>query len=318
MTTANKTDFRGTEVTDFLRCRKRYQYAWVQNLQPKQKNDKLTIGSAIHKFLELWYSEHRASEAMEAMEQYITDNSMGMEEMQYEELKELARQVCIHYIQNYGMDENWTVKAVEMPFSIHLEGRINYIGTIDMLVEDEDGKLWVVDHKTTNSLEIYDKNSDMDRQISRYWYAIERYLDVKIEGFIYNIILKDYPVEPKVLKSGQLSKDKSQRTTLQLYRAAIEYHGLKGEDYADFLQYLEDQPKEFFRRMKVERNISEMREAISELTDVIYDIRDSKRYYRNITKDCHWDCPFKALCVAEMDGSNADHIRSELYETKQD
>ncbi len=71
-----KTDFRGTEITDFLRCRKRYDYAWNQNLEPKQRNEKLTIGSAIHKFLELWYSDRRALDAIEAMRVYIMDIAM--------------------------------------------------------------------------------------------------------------------------------------------------------------------------------------------------------------------------------------------------
>lgn len=313
-----KTDFRGSEVTDFLRCRKKYQYAWIQNLEPKQKNDKLTIGSAIHKFLEVWYATYRESEAISEMLEYIWRNAEGIEQMQIDDMCELAKKVCENYVEHYGHDAKWTVKAIEMPFNIHLEGRINYTGTIDLLIEDEDGKLWIADHKTTANLDIYDKNSDMDRQISRYWYAIERYLDVKIEGFIYNIILKDYPVPPKVLKSGQLSKDKSQKTTKEMYLDAIRLNKLNMDDYADFLQFLDEQPKEFFRRIKVERNINEMRASISELTDVIYDIRDTKRWYRNITKDCSWDCPFKSLCVAEMDGSNADHIRNELFTVKED
>lgn len=320
MTIANKTDFRGSEVTEFLRCAKRYDYRWVQELEPKQANEKLTIGSAIHKFLEVWYATGSQLGAFTALEAYMQEQSASMDEVTYSEAVTLIAEVCDHYIAHYGK-ENWKVIAAEMPFRIHLEGSIYYTGTIDMLVQDQDGKYWIVDHKTTNSLDIFDKNSDMDRQISRYWYAIERYMDINIQGFIYNIILKDYPQPPKVLKSGALSKDKAQKTTYQLYQQAIVDNNLKEEDYADFLQLLQDQPKEFFRRINVERNISEMRASISELTDVIFDIRDkhkNRRWYRNITKDCHWDCPYRTLCVAEMDGSNADHIRNELYQVKDD
>ena len=310
-----KTDFRGSEINDFLRCKKRYDYAWNQNLVPKQRNEKLTTGSAIHKFLELWYAEHRASEALEAMEQYIIENSEGLDELQLSDMKELCRNICVHYVQHYGMDSNWTVKAVELPFSVQLDSITNYIGTIDLIVEDEDGKTWFVDHKTTASIDIYDKNSDMDRQISRYWAALEK-LGYKIEGFIYNIVLKDVPVEPKLLKSGALSKDKSQKTTAKLYREAIAYHRLSEADYADFLQFLDEQPKEFFRRIQVDRTDVERFEALRETEHMIVDIRSSLYWYRNITKDCHWDCAFKSLCQAEMDGSNAYHIRQELFQTR--
>lgn len=321
MIVKTRDEYRGTQVSDFLRCPKRYDYAWVQGLEAKQRNEKLTIGSAIHKFLELWYADHRALDAMDAMREYIIADSTALDETQVQDMLMLCTGIATNYVQHYGIEPNWTVIATEKSFSEYLGDCISYTGTIDMLVQDEDGKYWIVDHKTTTNLDIYDKNSDMDRQISRYWWAIERNLDIDIEGFIYNIILKELPVEPKILKSGQLSKDKSQKTTAKLYRAAIEYHGLNEEDYADFLQYLEEQPKEFFRRIKVERCISEMRAAIDEMKLVIYDIQAkeySGRWYRNITKDCHWDCPFKTLCVAEMDGSNANHIRKELFTVKEE
>lgn len=317
----SKTDFRGTEAQDFMRCPKRYDYAWLQNLQPKQRNAKLAVGSAIHKFLEVLYKTKAPFSSLDQMEAYLEQECSGMDEVEYNDLKTLAINVCEHYLKHYNLDPGWTVIEVEMPFRIHLEGNNYYTGTIDLLVKDADGKHWIVDHKTTAAIDIYDKNSDMDRQISRYWYAIERYLDIDIEGFVYNIILKDYPVPPKQLKSGALSKDKAQKTTAEMYRSEISNLGLNESDYTDFLQYLEENPKEFFRRIKVERNISEMRAAIDELTDVIHDIRDKHRngrWYRNITKDCHWDCLFKSLCVAEMDGSNADHIRHELFTVKDD
>jgi hypothetical protein len=312
-----KTNFRGTEINDFLRCRKRYDYAWLQNLEPKQRNEKLTIGSAIHKFMEFWHLEHRELEAIEAMINYIEDNCAGMEDLQIDEITDLATNVVANYVKHYGYDEHFTTIASEKSFSIPLDDGTNYTGTIDLIIEDQDGRIWFMDHKTTNQIDIFDKNSDMDRQISRYWWALEQ-LGYDVHGFIYNIILKDYPQPPKQLKSGALSKDKSQKTTFELYRYAIEVNNLNVDDYADFLQYLQDTPKEFFRRVKVERTLAERLAAIDEMEDVIADIRDTKRFYRNITKDCHWDCPFKTLCVAEMDGSNADHIRNELFNVKDD
>ena len=311
-----KTDFRGSEVSDFLRCRKRYNYRWIQNLEPKQRNEKLTIGSAIHKFLEVWYTDRRSHDAIQAMRDYIMDNSEGLDEMQLHDMLDLATAVCTNYTSTYGFESNWTVLAAEKEFSVPLDDGTNYIGTIDLVVEDEDGHVWFVDHKTTASIDIFDKNSDMDRQISRYWWALEQ-LGYNVHGFIYNIILKDFPQDPKVLKSGQLSKDKAQKTTFDLYTKAIEHHGLNVETYHDFLDYLKEQPREFFRRIKVERTPSERLAAIDEMEDVIEDIRTAKSHYRNITKDCHWDCQFKTLCMAEMDGSNADHIRNELYQEVQ-
>jgi hypothetical protein len=314
-----KTDFRGTEITEFLRCPKRYDYAWVQNLEPKQRNEKLTIGSAIHKYLESLYRFLDHKQAKSTMLEYLQQESALAEE-QFEEMKDLCLNICENYFMTYQLDLSWAGLLVESEFKIALDDETNYIGTVDLLVKDKDGLIWLVDHKTTNQIDIFDKNSDMDRQISRYWYAMDTMFPTwKVDGFIYNIILKDYPQPPKQLKSGALSKDKSQKTNLYLYLQAIKDNNLKEEEYEDFLDYLDQNPKEFFRRVKIERTEQERLAAIDEMEDVILDIRDKQsngRWYRNITKDCHWDCAFKTLCQAEMDGSNADHIRTELFKVK--
>lgn len=312
-----QTDFRGSEIQDFLRCRKRYDYRWLQQLEPKERSEKLTIGSAIHKFLELWYLDRRFDDAIAATFEYMLQESEGLDPFVYEDMLKLVGGVCFNYTQYYAHDPNWTVLTAEKQFSIPLDDGTNYTGTIDLIVEDEDGHVWFVDHKTTISIDIFDKNSDMDRQISRYWWALQQ-LGYEVHGFIYNIILKDVPQMPKLLKSGQLSKDKSQKTTFDLYTQAIEHYGLNVESYHDFLDYLKEFPKEFFRRIKVERTQAEVLASIDEMEDVIEDIRTAKSFYRNITKDCHWDCPFKTLCQAEMDGSNADHIRNELFKVKEE
>ena len=316
-----KNNYRGTEVQEFLRCHARYNYGYIQNLEPKHRNEKLTTGSAIHKFLELFYSGHGVAKSLEALIQYIDENNISDDEVAHQDLKELAENICINYVSHYKNDlRDYKIIAVEMPFNIPLNPDTNYTGIIDLIVEDRDGKVWFMDHKTTNSIDIFDKNSDMDRQISRYWAALE-VMGYNIQGFIYNILLKDYPQPPKVLKSGALSKDKSQKTDYTLYQQAIVDNGLNPDDYTDFLQYLQDQPKEFFRRITVERTAQERKASLDELEQVIEDIQIKSellkpKWYRNITKDCHWDCPFRSLCVAEMDGSNADHIRNELFKVK--
>lgn len=40
--------------------------------------------------------------------------------------------------------------------------------------------------------------------------------------------------------------------------------------------------------------------------------------YRNINHDCSWDCAYRSLCIAEMDGSNASIIRSLGFEKKEE
>jgi hypothetical protein len=175
-----------------------------------------------------------------------------------------------------------------------------------------------MDHKTTSSLDIYENNARMDRQLSRYWWALKR-LGYDVGGFIYNIILKDYPVKPKVLKKGDLSTAKNQNTTYALYMEAIEELGQQPEQYMDFLEYLENYPREYFRRVDVKRTDKELANAMFEFYYQAKEANAIKQgdnrdfIYRNITKDCSWDCPFMDACKADMDGSNIEFLMNMAF-----
>jgi hypothetical protein len=166
-----------------------------------------------------------------------------------------------------------------------------------------DGKIRFADHKTVSSIQMYIDKSQMDRQISRYWWALQKIcegaglvkvsedaegnpvwdkfdllLGCEIDGFDYNLIAKDAPKEPKTLKlkKGQtvpeLSKDKSQKTTYAWYLAKIEELGLDSGDYMDILNVLISKPDPFLNRLNVLRSQDELDAAIWEFVYTSEDI----------------------------------------------
>lgn len=360
---------RGSEVQDFLRCRKRWDYRWVQHLKAKRPDGKLFTGTLIHQFLETYY-ESGYPAAYQAMEELFhkTDTSR-MDQIELDELWDMACKVTENYVAQWGhIDKDWEVIATELKFAIPLETGINYEGTIDLIFKDGDGRLFFMDHKTTTSIERYQKNTEMDRQISRYWWALqqliagkgkvlqkytsdidgtekEQWVDISVHtlwghlgygrsgvsGFIYNIILKDSPEPPGLLKKGGLSVAKNQKTTYAVYFQALKDNGFADDygghypEYDEILDHLKKQEDEngnrFFRRIPVTRNQAEIQAAIDEFYWTARDtiaVREhgvsNRSTYRNITHDCSWDCQFKALCVAEFDGSNAGMIKNLAYE----
>jgi hypothetical protein len=314
-------NIRGSEIQDFLRCRKRWDYRWQERLISKKKNDKLFFGELFHLYLEKYYNTKNHDTAQQYMLQTL---DMYMDE-DWEELQDKLIEITNHYYETYKQDL-FTVIGVEVQFSIPLTATKNFTGTIDLIYRDTEGRLWFADHKTTTSIEKYEKNAILDRQINRYWWAIQQLAkgngtimgDKKIMldnpyGFMYNIIYKDYPVPPKVLKSGGLSKDKSQKTTYQMYKKAIKDMQLNEADYTDILEHLSSFPFKFFSRVEVFRNQQEIDCTMEEIGAIVQDM-DNCRTYRNITTDCQWDCQYKDLCLAEIDGSDAQWLRDELYE----
>lgn len=332
---------RGTEVQDFLRCRLKWQYTWIDGLKPKKPNSKLLFGSLFHKFLEVTYSQNSGIVGERAMMDLFYETDLShMEAFEVSDISEMARKVAWNYREKYYLEDRltWDVIATELTFEVPLTEDVVYTGTIDLIVRDRgDNKIYFLDHKTTTSIDMYDKNSDMDRQISRYWWALQKIQqghgkikvgddfenvkstmfydgikDLEIGGFVYNIILKDYPVSPRVLKSGALSKDKSQNTTYEMYVQEISTLGLDSNDYADILEHLKERPREYFRRLAVHRTQSEINAAIEEMYMTVQDMR-SPLMYRNITKDCSWDCPFQPICASEISGGNTEYLKESLY-----
>jgi hypothetical protein len=297
-----------------------------------------------------------------------TDTS-GMSQVELDELWELVCNVTTNYQRTYRDQDTFQVLAQELTFAIQISTKTGYTGTIDLVYLDNEGRVRFMDHKTTTSLDKYEKNAAMDRQISRYWWALQQLQAgkgyIKLDGewrpvsetvfglqikgreigpFTYNIVLKDYPVPPNFIKPDKktgkpnISKDKAQKTTYELYVKALLQAGLATETlegqidapgYEDFLTYLLETPKEFFRRVEVMRNQAEIDASIKEFFYTVKDLNQIRSVienpktatgepvdapiYRNITADCSWDCPFRDVCVAGFDGSNVNLLLNTLF-----
>lgn len=349
---------RGSESQDFLRCRKKWNYRWVQNLEAKKPNDKFFVGNLVHKFLEEWYKTG-VVEADFAMRELFNDLvPEGRSPEEFNDIWEMAQHVTHNYIIEYESDiDDYKFLASEMSFCIVLDydSELAYTGTVDLLLEDKEGKVWLFDHKTTSQLDAYVQKAEMDRQISRYMWVVKKLMEgdgyiwsekwqrwveakkhpmfgKKLGGFLYNIIKKDYPLPPKELKSGKLSTAKTQKTTHYLFMETLKEMSEDQEqfnnfqiDYADYLAFLQEREAEgsqYFHRLEVVRNEEELYASIEEFYFTcldMQDVRNSKqpRIYRNITSDCSWDCEFKELCKAGMSGGNESFLLASLYQERE-
>jgi hypothetical protein len=290
---------------------------------------------------------------------YLEADTQYSDPVEMQELWEPASNVSTNYVETWNeADKKYTVLATELQFMVKLNENIFFTGTIDLVMQDELGNIWFADHKTTSSLDKYEKNSAMDRQISRYWWALqmiakgigrvkdketgnwvrfEPLIDKEIYGFFYNIILKEVPKKPEVLKKGGLSKNKAQKTTQQLYFQAILDNDLNENDYTDMLEYLGSLPNRYFKRVEVIRSQQEIDSAIWEFFFTSEDMmglrsgldlenslgmppnapsKPSDKLYRNITSDCSWDCQYKPLCQAEIEGANTTLLLNMSYEKR--
>lgn len=344
---------RGSEYQDFLNCRKKWYYSWVEGIEPKRPDNKLWFGTAFHKWLENYYNEgcnKLTADLLTSVWMNEQDTS-SMEQTELDEMTKLLKGVAENYDKKYYAEDSLRkVLATELEFLIKLEDGVYMTGTIDLVYADEEGKIRFSDHKTVASITMYEEKAKMDRQISRYWWALkmiaagvgrvknadglwvpfEALKGREIDGFDYNLIIKDTPKEPKVLKSGKLSTDKSQKTTYDKYYAKMVELGITdGSEYQDMLDMLKAKPDQFLKRVNVLRSDVELEASAWEFLYTAGDIHDVRMTilnkpevvemltYRNIGAQCEHMCQFKALCQTAIEGGNVALTKNLAYQKKE-
>lgn len=252
---------RGSEVSSYLSCHKSWKLRWVDRLVKKTPDKKLFFGTLFHKHMEHLYTSGNIPDAYDRTNQWLRQQDVSdMDALEYQDLMELFHEVTSYYEDVYANDDlsRFNVIATELRFAIPLYQDTEsdspldfaYEGTIDLIYEEE-GKLKFMDHKTVSSIDRYVNNAVLDRQISRYWFALEalcsgfgyirygeHWIPVKesyladllsdFEGpdeFVYNITKKEAPKPPKALKKDGFSVAKNQNTTYKLYVEALKREG---------------------------------------------------------------------------------------------
>lgn len=329
---------RTTDRTNFKKCRRLWNFAsgMRKNFEPVKMNKNLAFGISIHTGLEKLYDPEtwdfpyevkvgnmlaafKAENERQRIEERETIGSMDYErEKEYAEREVLGLGMLEGYAKWAKKKDKFTPIYVEQKFQIPVPGPngnplvvnghpVVYQVRIDLVLEDEDGRWWVCDHKTAASLG--DTGFlDLDTQMTSYAWAAQIYYNKPFAGILYNELEKVVPHEPAELKSGKLSKDKKQLTTVDLYMRAIRERGLDADDYADILEYLRFNERDYFRRTPLRRTNAELhlqgQYVIAEIADMLSD----PFIYPNPSKMNCGNCDFFHPCVVANEGGDVDFV----------
>jgi len=272
-----------TERQSFRNCRRQWWLEVVRRLRAKNAVEwNLIFGDCVHEALAAYYGNKRNTLKMEKafLKQWTIENdilketfggfyAMGIGD-EWVDFQNKGREMLYHYdvfdrsrkffdkIIAINVEERSFVDIV-YPDQEQIPEKPLLSGKIDLVVERSDG-IWIWDHKTAMSKPSL-RALDVDDQLTAYCYIWYRHTGDIPRGAIYNVLVKEPPHPPKLLKSsGKLSTDKAQRTTLELYLEAIKEHGLDKSDYEDMLNYLnrENRWEQYFVRDGSQRNYEEL------------------------------------------------------------
>jgi len=187
-----------------------------------------------------------------------------------------------------------------------------YQGRIDLLAQDEKGRYIIVDHKTAAQFGDLTWLA-LDEQCTSYGWAVEHSLGLDVSGILYNQVRKKAPQEPKLLKSGMLSENKSADTTAELFLSACTKLGQDPAIYSDYLDHLNNNGKEFVRRTFVRRTAREYETQTRRIfLEALEMIQQPLIYPNPSSMNCN-GCMFLQPCLATQDGGDSQYFLKELY-----
>lgn len=346
--------FSVSDVGTFLACREKWDLSSPNRQSLRHRATPrmyLTQGTALHAAIEeqarssLGYASVgplRAAEDFLQQERLARVDQIKREtgyepwptEMkEWDEKADLTRALAKQYFDYYGYDnpladQGMEYIAVEVPFKIDISELVGipgafFVGTFDGIAADEYDNLWLVENKTyTAKPDLMDLRVHF--QTTGYAVAWEMLTGLPLVGALYNGVAKKLIKEPRVLKSGALSTDVSQQTTLARYTSAIKKVGgsLADPKYAKILEKLkniEDQGDDrFFYREKFYFNETQTENWVREFRDIIHEMTDDPRIYRTVSfKGCGpqgADCWWRDVCFAKHTGQDVQQLIDLKYE----
>ena len=252
-----------SEITTYLDCQKKWELQYIKGL--RVDNVHLRFGSMGHSVLET---------------RLIPDETL------YPELKQaFGISSWQGYFQPIFDELDEYFKDYEI---LHKEYRVeteNIKGVIDVVWKHKKtGTVLITDYKFSNT----DKGQEdilLDEQMYIYAVVYAHLNGLQLDDIEigYVNIPKCEMDNPRVLKSGQLSKDKAQKTTYKKYVETIEQLGLNIDDYADFLLEIKDKTLISVAQSSINPDM-----AVRIMTNIDNTIKDMDKGY--VLEKCTFMC----------------------------
>lgn len=298
------------------RCHKAYDYKYNQRLVPKRPPLPLLKGNIIHEMLD---AAARKADPFEILQRLAKENRQLIlsEPETYGSLIEDCRTIFEGYQRHYAEDaKRYEVLESEHLVEVDLASELKFVGYIDKVWLDREGRRWIVDHKTHKNIPNEEARFS-DLQLAFYVWAYNQNAkpSERVSGIIWDYLRTKLPTMPEVLKSGQLSKRDNIDTDAYTYLKAIKINNLDPADYADILERLENKTSTFFLRVSLPSPPATMVESVVEdMRNTALEIKHlgDADHIRNLTRDCSF-CQFYDLCHSELRGLDADFIRKSKY-----
>ncbi len=209
----------------FRNCRKAFEWRYLQELVPLEKDRNLALGTVIHQSLEVWHSTRQLDAVLDAVDRaYPSRNQEADQKRDWH----LATAMMRGYAARYA-EEEFEVVALEKTFAGKIVNpatgassrSFTLAGKVDGVVRMGDAH-YLLEHKTASQLGgDYLERLWTDFQIVLYSRYIEQTLGIRLAGVLYNVLLKarlsqghgETEAEYEARRAALVAKSKTGRTT---------------------------------------------------------------------------------------------------------
>lgn len=305
-------------------------------LRPKAKALPLERGTWLHTLLEVYYSNDPTHEIYlghgrskgkaipvgtdwRKAHKVLTRKFNTLFDEEKEDLGNLPEEclrIFMSYLMRYGKEDStrWKVIDTELDEIITLPSGLRFQIIIDLIVEEPDGGLWIVDHKTVGRFMPVDFML-LDAQLARYFWGAEHMGYKPLRGIMFNEVNTTAPTLPKLLQNEvELEKRANLRCDVFTYLREVKRHGLDLDPHREFLRRLASQQDLWFRRTRLPKDPPLINNLMAELemtADAIRRAQEAQAFPRAVSKDCTWGCEFLHMCQIDlMGGDSTDIVKS--------
>lgn len=176
-------------ASTILKCGRKYQYAYLEDLTPKTKSLPLIVGSATHLLMDLYYRKQLNSSTIQMFTETLISIFPNEDESYLAGAAVTAAKLAQAYISKFSNDP-LLIKSPELQLEKEFPDFFLY-ARLDAIAEMQDKHIYRVEHKTTqrtDSIYLSGLRNGLQTGIS-HW-LLEELWPERITGTVFNLFVK--------------------------------------------------------------------------------------------------------------------------------
>lgn len=325
----------------FKNCRRKCDWRYNKSLVPVDENENLYFGSLAHKCLELWYLGYNTEDIQKHIDEAYMHRDSNAEQLR--DWNYVTAMMNAYY-QRYKTEpfefaflDPMAGPAIEHKFNTsiinpdtgrasktyQLKGKVDGVIILGegVVINEQEVKpgYYLLEHKTASSVdECYWEQRWTDFQITLYSKCIERVHNIKIEGVLYNVLLKpklrqkkaESDEEFEARKKSFIARSKTGKTK------AKKHEGESNESFQERLAEWYEKLEAFQRKIITipENQYKELEYELWELTQAALEAKKRDGWYRNPDFCFNYNraCEYYDIC---RPGANSERIIEARFKT---